>query len=254
MEHPAIPLDRIIAVIFDTDGVITDTAQVHAAAWKTVFDSFLRGWAAGLGEEFRPFDVRTDYLRHVDGKPRIDGIRDFLASRGIHLPDDDTAVRDIARRKDALFLDQIRRYGIAPFPATVRLIHELRRRGARTAAVSASRNCAEVLNRAGVAGMFDLRVDGIDAARLGFPGKPDPRLFLEAVRRLGIPPDRTAVVEDALDGVAAARRGGFGLVVGVGRGSGHAAELLRHGADLVVDDLAELQITGRVRMPLPADR
>ncbi|MGH3390851.1 MAG: HAD family hydrolase, partial [Actinomadura sp.] len=155
MEHPAIPLDRIGAVIFDTDGVITDTAQAHAAAWKTVFDSFLRGWAAGVGEAFLLFDVRTDYLRYVAGRPRQDAIRDFLASRHIHLRGDDPAVRDIARRKDALFLDQIRRYGTAPFPAAVRLIHELHRRGVRTAAVSASRNCAEVLNRAGVAGMFD---------------------------------------------------------------------------------------------------
>jgi beta-phosphoglucomutase family hydrolase len=252
MEHPAIPLDRITAVIFDTDGVLTDTAQVHAAAWKTVFDSFLRGWAAGLGETFRPFDVRNDYLRHVDGKPRLDGIRDFLDSRGIHLPAGDAAIRDIAQRKDVLFLDQIRRYGIAPFPATVRLIHELRHRGARTAAVSASRNCAEVLRRAGVAGMFDLRVDGLDATRIGFPGKPDPGLFLAAAKGLGVPPDRAAVVEDSLAGAAAGRRGGFGLVIGVDRG-GQAAALRRQGADLVVDDLAELEVTGRTRTPLAAD-
>lgn len=243
---PVVPVDRIDAVIFDTDGVITDTARVHAAAWKSVFDSFLRARAARLGEPFRPFDVRDDYLAYVDGRPRMDGVRAFLAARRIALPSDgpDDVANELARRKDAMFLDQIRRYGVAAFPSTVALVHELRRRRVRTAAVSASRNCAEVLRRAGVADMFDVRVDGIDAARLGFPGKPDPELFLEATRRLGVPPRRTAVIEDALAGVTAGRRGGSGLVIGVDRG-GHATALRASGADLVVADLADLRVARR---------
>jgi beta-phosphoglucomutase family hydrolase len=242
----AIPIDRIEAVIFDTDGVITDTARVHASAWKSVFDSYLRARAAHGGEPFRPFDVRADYLAYVDGRPRMDGVRAFLAARRIPLPSDgsDDVVHDLARRKDAMFLDQIRRYGVAAFPSTVALVLDLRHHRIRTAAVSASRNCAEVLRRAGVADMFDVRVDGIDAARLGFSGKPDPGLFLEAARRLGAPPRRIAVVEDALAGVAAARRGGFGLVIGVDRG-GHAGALRTSGADVVVDDLADLSLVRR---------
>lgn len=250
---PVIRLDRVRTVIFDTDGVVTDTARVHAAAWKRVFDAFLRARAAELGEELRPFDVRADYLRYVDGKPRLDGVRSFLASRGIALPEDAPAddprretVRALGARKDAYFLDQVRRYGVAAFPSTVALVRELRRRGARTAAVSASRNCARVLAAAGVAGMFDARVDGVDAARLGLPGKPDPALFLEAARRLGVPPERAAVVEDAFAGVEAGRRGGFGLVVGVDRG-GQRDALYARGAGVVVADLDELRVVGRVR-------
>jgi beta-phosphoglucomutase family hydrolase len=243
MPPAVLSLDRVEAVIFDTDGVITDTARVHATAWKTVFDAFLRTHSAACREKFRPFDVRADYLRYVDGKPRLDGIRSFLAARGIEPPPDEAAeiIEAIGQRKDALFLEQIRRYGVAAYPSTVRLIAELRRYQVRTAAVSASRNCGEVLRRAGVARMFDVRVDGLDAARLGFPGKPHPGLFLEAARRLGVPPDLAAVAEDALAGVIAGRNGGFGLVIGVDR-SGQAAELRASGADLVVADLAELRL------------
>jgi beta-phosphoglucomutase family hydrolase len=240
-----LPLSRIDAVIFDTDGVITDTARVHAAAWKSVFDSYLREHAARLGEPFRPFDVRRDYLRYVDGKPRLDGVRAFLAARGITLPAaGPDVVRALGERKDVIFVDQIRHHGVTAFPATVALVRELRGRHVPTAAVSASRNCAEVLSRAGVADMFDVRVDGLDAARLDLRGKPDPALFVEAARRLRVPPERAAVVEDALAGVAAGRRGGFGLVIGIGRGD-HAAALRDSGADVVVADLGELRITRR---------
>jgi HAD superfamily hydrolase (TIGR01509 family) len=249
-----IALGRIAGVIFDTDGVVTDTARVHAAAWKAVFDAFLRTRATRRGEEFRPFDVRADYLRHVEGKPRHDGIRDFLAARNIVLPEDVLAhdpametISEIGGRKDALFLTQIRRDGIAAYPATVALVRELRRHGARTAAVSASRHCAEILGRAGVAAMFDLRVDAVDAARIDFPGKPHPGLFLEAARGLNLAPESVAVVDDAPGGVAAARRGDFGLVIGLDRG-GQADTLHDHGADLVVDDLADLEVSGRVRI------
>ncbi|GAA3166874.1 hypothetical protein GCM10010466_67050 [Planomonospora alba] len=234
-------LTRITAVVFDTDGVVTDTARVHAAAWKRVFDDFLRERAAPDGEPPRPFDAAEDYLRHVDGRSRADGVRGFLASRGI--PADPDTVRELASRKDARFLAEIRTRGVAAFPSTAELARELRRRGVRTAAVSASRNCAEVLRAAGIGGLFDTRVDGVEAARLGLPGKPDPALFEEAARRLGAAPAETAVVEDALAGVEAGRRGGFGFVVGVDR-HGRGGPLSAAGADLVVADLADLRLRG----------
>jgi HAD superfamily hydrolase (TIGR01509 family) len=251
-QRPILSLGHIGAVIFDTDGVVTDTARIHAAAWKAVFDALLRARATQLGVEFRPFDVQADYLRYVEGKPRLDGIRGFLAARDIVLPDvsppgDPGAetVTKVGDRKDALFLRQIRRDGVAAFPATVGLVRELRRRGARTAAVSASRHCAEILRRAGVADMFDVRVDGADANRIGFPGKPAPGLFLEAARLLGTAPHQVAVVDDAPAGVTAALSGGFGLVVGVDRG-GQARVLHDRGAHRIVTDLTDLEVTGRM--------
>lgn len=250
MAPAGLPLDRIDAVIFDTDGVITDTARVHATAWKSVFDAFLRAHSAASGEEFRPFDVRADYLRYVDGRPRLDGVRSFLSARGIEPPPDaaEEVIRSIGLRKDALFRDQIKRYGVAAYPSTVRLISELRHHHVRTAAVSISRNCGEVLRRAGVADLFDTRVDGLDAARLGLPGKPHPGLFLEAARRLHVSPERAAVVEDVLAGVIAGRNGGFGLVIGVDR-AGQTTALDERGANLVVPDLAELRLAGTYRNP-----
>ncbi|MFF5213110.1 HAD family hydrolase [Streptosporangium sp. NPDC000396] len=246
MFSAVVDLNRTAAMVFDTDGVITDTARVHAAAWKRVFDAFLRERTRRFGERFRPFDA-GDYLRHVDGKSRLDGVRDFLLSRGI-TPDPGT-VADLASRKDAAFLTEIREHGVASFPSTVGLVRELRRRGVRTAAVSASRNCAEVLRAAGVDDLFDVRVDGIDAARLGLAGKPDPALFLQAARQLGVTPGEAAVVEDSLAGVRAGRRGRFGLVIGVDRHD--QRETLRAaGADLVVTDLAELRLDGRGCEPL----
>ncbi|MCF6471971.1 HAD family hydrolase [Nonomuraea sp. MG754425] len=244
----ALDLRRLRAVIFDTDGVVTDTARVHAAAWKTVFDGFLRGRSA-------PFDVRDDYLRHVDGRPRLDGVRGFLASRDITLPEGGPGdepgaptVHGLGRAKDALFVRQVTRDGVAAFPSTVALLHELRRRGCRTAVVSASRHCRLVVSSAGLIHLFDVLVDGADAARLGLPGKPDPALFLEAARLLEVAPAGAAVVEDALPGVQAARSGGFGLVVGVDRSGSQAERLRRAGADVVVPDLADLDVTGRVPM------
>jgi beta-phosphoglucomutase family hydrolase len=245
-----IPLGETDAVIFDTDGVVTDTARLHAAAWKVVFDSFLRGWSIAFGEKYHPFDAHADYLRFVDGKPRMDGVRAFLTARGVHA--DDRAFAEIAGRKDALYMDQVRHGGVVAFPSAVALALALRRRHIRTAVVSASRNCAEVLSRAGVSALFDVRVDGIDSARLGLAGKPDPALFLEAARRLGVPPRRAAVIEDALAGVAAGRRGGFGLVIGVDRNR-QARALYDSGADVVVADLAELTPDGSDREPMAAD-
>ncbi|MEV5892375.1 HAD family hydrolase [Nonomuraea fuscirosea] len=242
----ALDLTRLRAVVFDTDGVVTDTARVHAAAWKHVFDRFLRGRSA-------PFDVRADYLRHVDGRPRLDGIRTFLASRGITLPEGGPGdepgaptVHGLSLAKNALFVRQVTEDGVAAFPSTVALVHELRRRGCRTAVVSASRHCRLVVGSAGLIHLFDVVVDGEDSARLGLPGKPDPALFLEAARRLEVPPSEAVVVEDALPGVEAGRRGGFGLVVGVDRTGSQAAELRHAGADVVVPDLAGLDVAGRV--------
>ncbi|WP_304455552.1 HAD family phosphatase [Nocardiopsis sp. YSL2] len=234
------------AVVLDTDGVITDTARVHAAAWKRTFDAFLYRRARERGEEPRPFDTGADYLRHVDGRPRADGVRAFLASRGIDLPEESppgsgqASVTSLAEDKDAAFLAVLDRDGVTAFPSTVALVRRLRRDGVRVAAVSASRNCARVLAAAGLDTLFDVRVDGVDAARLALAGKPAPDLFLEAARRLGARPERTAVVEDSLAGVEAGRRGGFALVVGVDR-AGQAAALAERGADVVVEDLAELE-------------
>ncbi|MFF4233618.1 HAD family hydrolase [Streptomyces sp. NPDC001820] len=228
------------AVVLDTDGVITDSARLHAAAWKTAFDAFLRGHPPADPAQRRPFDAVEDYLRHVDGKSRLDGAAAFLDSRGLGPTDAD--VRDVAANKERLFTARLREHGVDAFPGTVRLLHTLRSAGVPLAAASASRHARELLERAGVLNLFDAVVDGAEAARLRLPGKPDPALFLEAARRLGIPASRAAVVEDALAGVEAASRGGFGLVIGVDRARTPAtrAELLKHGADIVVRDLAEL--------------
>lgn len=261
-QPPVLDLRRLDAVIFDTDGVVTDTARVHAAAWKRTFDAFLRGWIARHGGRMRPFEIREDYLRHVDGRSRLDGVRGFLAARGITLPEgapsdppDADTVYALGQRKDAYFLDRVRRDGVVPFRSAVALIRELHRRGGRAAAVSASRNCREVLAASGTDEMFEVVVDGVEAARLALPGKPHPALFLEAARRLGVPPARAAVMEDAIAGVTAGRRGGFGLVVGVDRG-GSAGVLDDRDADWVVSDLEAVRVTGRIGTgpPAPARR
>jgi beta-phosphoglucomutase family hydrolase len=248
-DRPAIPLDRVDAVVFDTDGVLTDTASVHSAAWKRLFDEYLQQRAERLGEPFRPFE-ELDYLRHVDGKPRYDGVAGFLASRGITLPWGDPSdapshqtVCGLGNSKNRYFLAHLREHGVHAFPSSVAFVRELGANGVRTAVVSASRNMRAVLDAAGMRQLFDVEVDGVDAARLGLAGKPDPALFLEAAGRLGVPPARAVVVEDALAGVEAGRRGGFGMVVGVDRG-GQAAELAARGADVVVDDLGRLGLDG----------
>ncbi len=237
------------AVIFDMDGVVTRTADVHATAWKRLFDDYLRRHAEQTDEPFVPFDDVSDYRRYVDGKPRYDGVRDFLASRGIRLPEGDPTdaperetVCGLGNRKDALFLEQLRRTGATVFESTIQRAEELRARGLRLAIISASRNAPEILSSAGVGNLFDARVDGNVAAELGLPGKPHPGVFEEAARRLGVDPARTIVVEDATAGVEAGRRGGFGLVIGVDR-AGQVEELYAHGAHVVVGDLAELRVS-----------
>jgi beta-phosphoglucomutase family hydrolase len=248
---PALSLDGLEAVVFDTDGVLTDTASVHAAAWKRLFDGYL-GLRASRGQEpFRPFE-QVDYLRSVDGRPRYDGVAGFLASRGIQLtwgdpsdaPDRET-VCGLGNAKDRYFVAHLRDHGARPFPSSVAFVRRLRERGLRTAVVSASRNMVAVLDSAGLRELFDVEVDGIEADRLGLAGKPDPGLFLEAARRLGVAPGQAAVVEDALAGVEAGRRGRFAVVVGVDRG-GQATALAERGADVVVPDLGNLILHGAV--------
>ena len=245
---PGIDLSAFGAVIFDMDGVVTDTASVHAAAWKQLFDDYLSERAGASGEPFRPFDIHDDYLRYIDGKPRFAGVRDFLASRDITLPEGrpsdppgSETVTGLGNRKNGLFLDRMQEEGARPYESTIVLVNQLAEKNVRTAIISASRNMTQVLESAGLTNLFDERVDGVIAADLGLAGKPDPAVFLEAARRLGVEPSHVVVVEDALAGVEAGRRGGFGLVVGVDRGE-QASALRDAGADVVVSDLAELQI------------
>ncbi|MEE1742913.1 MULTISPECIES: HAD family hydrolase [unclassified Streptomyces] len=236
------------AVVFDTDGVVIDSARLHAAAWQGAFDACL----STVGGQ-RPFDPVDDYLRHVDGRSRLDGAAGFLASRGLCLPLGDpddppgtTTVWAVAARKEELFTAGVRAHGVAAWPGTVRLLHALGRERMPCAAVSASRHATELMTAAGVIPLFRSVVDGNEARRLGLPGKPDPALFLEAAQRLGVPARGAAVLEDALAGVEAGRRGGFGLVVGVDRtaGGSNSAALRRHGADVVVTDPGELLTPG----------
>lgn len=248
-QAPAHGLRDTRAVVCDTDGVVADSARVHAAAWKAAFDAHLRAHPPEDPARRRPFDATEDYLRYVDGKSRLDGAAAFLAARG-PLPAP-AVVEAVAAEKERLFTRQLRTHGVDAYPDAVRLLRALRRAGVPLAVVSASRHAREVLASAGVADLFDVRVDGEEAARLRLPGKPDPALFLEAARRLAVPPAGCTVVEDALAGVEAGRRGGFGLVVGVDRtavgGTGDA--LRRAGADVVVHDLTELLTAFREGAP-----
>ena len=237
---PVISPARYDAAIFDLDGVVTDTASMHAAAWRRLFDDYLASRPDRAGENRLPF-TDEDYRRYVDGRSRYDGVRVFLASRRI--TEDPPAVQALGDRKDEYFRESVKQHGVRVFDGTVVLLRSLRAAGIRVAIISASRNCVEVLKAASLDDMFEVRVDGVVAGELGLPGKPDPAVFLEAARRLQVTPNRAVVVEDALAGVAAGRRGGFGLVIGVDR-TGHPDELRAAGADLVVQDLAEVKLTG----------
>jgi beta-phosphoglucomutase-like phosphatase (HAD superfamily) len=232
---------EITSVIFGVDGVIIDSARTSAGAWKTVFDLFLRTYAAAHETVFVPFDVRGDFFRYLRGKPRLAGARDFLASRDIRLPYDD--LRGLTTREEEFFLAEVHRHGVSPFASAVTLIRESRRRGIQTAAVSAQRHGTEVLRSAGVAGMFDIVLDGLDAPGTGMPSCPDSALLVQAALRLGARPRHTAVVDETAAAVTAAQRGGFGLVIGVDVLGGSA--LAEHGADLVVTDLSELRLADR---------
>jgi len=238
--------DQVTACLFDLDGVLTRTAVVHDAAWAQVFDDFLRSRASETGTAFVPFDRDEDYNLYVDGRPRADGVRTFLASRGITLPEgspDDPpsalTVHGLGNRKNVVLLDVIHREGVQAYDGSVRYLHAARDAGLRRAVVSASANCADVLRAAGIADLLEVRVDGVVAAAQGLRGKPEPDTFLAAARLLGVEPERAAVFEDAVAGVQAGRAGGFGAVIGVDRVD-HADELRAGGASIVVKDLSEL--------------
>lgn len=238
--------DSIRACLFDLDGVLTDTATLHARAWKQMFDDFLSAHARRTGEPFVPFDPINDYDRYVDGKPREDGTASFLASRGLPLPegtpeDPETAetVHGLSKRKNAIVLKLMHKQGVKAYPGTVRYLHAVKDAGLLTAVVSSSENCHDALISAGVEKFFDARVDGVVALERHIAGKPAPDTYLAAADDLGVTPPQAAVFEDALAGVAAGRAGRFGFVVGVDR-VGQADELRRQGADVVVTDLAEL--------------
>ncbi len=239
------PLAAFDAVLFDLDGVITESATLHRACWKEMFDEYLARRAAESGSVFEPF-TDEDYRRFVDGKLRYDGVRSFLEHRGIRLPEGDPqdppdaeTVCGLGNRKNSLVVALLEERGIETFDDAVALIDGLRRRGIEMGVVSASKNAGPMLAAAGLEGLFAVRVDGWVAAELGLPGKPAPDTFLEGARRLGVPAERTVVVEDAISGVQAGRAGGFGLVVGVDR-TGDPEALASGGADLVVDDLTVL--------------
>jgi beta-phosphoglucomutase family hydrolase len=243
---PAITRDRYDAVLFDLDGVITDTAGLHALCWKRTFDDYLMKRAAQSGEIFRPFDIAADYALYVDGKLRFDGVRDFLASRHMQLPagsHDDPPEADtvagLANRKNDLVNKSIEDIGVQPYQGTVRWVQQLLHDGFKIAIVTSSHNCNIVLKAAKLDASFQVRVDGnlIDAQRLA--GKPAPDAFLKAAELLGVEPGRAVVVEDAISGIEAGINGHFGLVIGVAR-KANVEELQYHGAHLVVKDLAEL--------------
>ena len=235
------------AAIFDLDGVLTSTARLHAAAWKAVFDAFLQKWAQRSRLTFEPFDIVADYLHYVDGRPREDGIRDFLGARGISLPEgseddpkDADTVHTLGEQKTRLFLQALKK-GIDPAAGAEALLQKLRRVGIKTALGSSSKNTVAILHAAGLKDHFDACVDGLAAEALKLPGKPNPALFLETARRLGVQPLRGVIFEDALAGVEAGKRGHFGCVVGIDRGQQSMA-LRQHGADVVIESLREVHV------------
>ena len=238
--------DGTHACLFDLDGVLTKTAVVHNAAWKEMFDAYLQERSRRTGEPFVPFDPGRDYDEYVDGKPRADGTRSFLASRGIELPegsDDDPpsaeTIHGLGTRKNEIVLRRIREDGVEAYESSVRYVRAARDAGLRRAVVSSSANCRDVLIAVGIEDLFEARVDGVVAGREHLRGKPAPDTFLAAARALGLGPQAAAVFEDALAGVEAGRAGRFRFVVGVDR-TGQADALKKHGADIVVADLAEL--------------
>jgi trehalose 6-phosphate phosphatase len=242
---PVLDREHFDAVLFDLDGVLTPTATLHFRAWRELFDGWLSAQASG--RDFEPF-TEEDYLRFVDGRPRLDGIRSFLQSRGLQLPEgtpddlpDAQTLWGLGKRKNALLGEELRRRGVEAYPDALRLLQRLRSAGFLLAMVTSSRNAAKILELAGLQDAFEVRVDGNLRARLELPGKPAPDTFLEAARRLGVSPERAVVLEDAESGVEAGRRGRFGLVIGVRR-SGQEGSLLRAGADVEVEDLGRVTV------------
>ncbi len=245
MSKNPITRDKYDAVLFDLDGVITATAKLHAACWKKMFDEFLEKHASRRGEPFKPFEIATDYRLYVDGKPRFDGVRDFLQSRNINLPEgtrDDPpkteTVGGLGNRKNDLINEVIDSVGVDAYEGTITLARQIRDEGIKIAVVTSSQNCDVVLKAAKVDDLFVVRVDGNTILEQHLSGKPAPDSYLEGAKRLGVDPQRTVVVEDAISGVQAGRNGKFGLVIGVDR-KGNGDELKKNGADVVVKDLGE---------------
>jgi len=238
--------DSVRVCLFDLDGVLTKTAEVHSAAWKQMFDAYLEERAEGTGTQFAPFDPVNDYDEYVDGKPRYEGVQSFLTARGIELPRGEPSdppgaetVDGLGNRKNAILLRLIHERGVEPYEGSVRYVEAAREAGLRRAVVSSSTNCRDVLAAAGIEDLFEVRIDGVVAEREHLRGKPAPDTFLAGARALGADAAEAAVFEDALAGVAAGRAGGFAFVVGVDR-TGQAKALREHGADVVVTDLGEL--------------
>ena len=238
--------EKFDAVLFDLDGVITATAKVHAACWKKMFDEYLEKRAKERGEPFKPFDIENDYRLYVDGKPRFDGVRDFIRSRQIELPEgtpDDAprteTVCGLGNRKNDFINEIIESDGVEVYEGTIDLVRQLQREGIKIAVVTSSQNCDVVLKAAKIGDLFKVRVDGNVILEKNLSGKPAPDSYLEGANRLGVEPKRAVVVEDAISGVQAGRNGKFGLVIGVAR-KGNAEELKKNGADMVVSDLGEL--------------
>jgi beta-phosphoglucomutase family hydrolase len=236
------------AAMFDMDGVVTRTADMHAAAWKQLFDEYRADRIARGLPAYQPFDIDSDYRQFVDGRPRYDGVAAFLASRGIALPhgsSSDDAIAEtvcgLGNRKEGYFWERVQVEGVEAYSSTVSLIHEMRAAGMKIGVFSASRNAGRILAAAGAVSLFDEKVDGKDAAELGLAGKPDPSMLIELARRLHVQPMRCVVFEDAIAGVQAGRSGGFGTVIGVNR-SPAKGELLAHGADAEVADLGEISV------------
>jgi len=237
---------RFDAVIFDLDGVITKTAKTHALAWKKMFDEYLMLRETKYGEKFIEFNPTDDYLAYVDGKPRYNGVKSFLVSRGIEIPfgsPSDPAGAEtccgLGNKKNLAFNEVLNSEGVEIFPSTISLIKELKQAGIRLGVASSSKNCRAVLEKASLSGFFEVRVDGIVSAELGLNGKPEPDIFLKACELLGVKPEKSIVVEDAVSGVQAGARGKFGLTIGIAR-ENNSDELLRAGAQLVVNDIAEI--------------
>lgn len=240
------PLTDYEAVLFDLDGVLTDTAHLHAVCWKQMFDDYLQAHAQATGTPYIPFDLSTDYRLYVDGRPRYEGVATFLDSRRIHLPQGQPAdppgmdsVCALGNQKNALIQVVLEQEGVEVYDGSLRLVHALQKKGVRMAVVSSSKNAAAVLKAAGIDALFELRVDGVVAAERGLKGKPAPDTFLFAAQQMQVAPAQAVVIEDAISGVQAGRVGQFGLVVGVDRHH-EAAALREAGADMVVDDLAQL--------------
>lgn len=232
------------AVVLDMDGVITKTANIHAGAWKQMFDDFLK---EQKGEKFQPLDIERDYNEYIDGKPRKDGIRSFLKSRKIDLPEggptdkaEKNTVHGLAKRKNKIFLERLEKDGVEVFEDTIEMLNFWKNKGKKLAVISSSRNCEHIIEKAGLTAIFEIRVDGVVSEEENLKGKPAPDIFLTATEKLGTSKELTIVIEDAISGVKAGKKGNFALVIGVDR-NGKSESLKKAGADIVVKKLTELK-------------